>query len=235
MKRNFYIIAMLLATFSTTCIKAQVESPRSMLEIGISGGANLNRMEFQPSIRQKLLQGYNGGISARYTSEKYFSMICAAQVEVNFSQRGMKEDFDDGTLNNYIRRLNYIEIPLFAHVSWGKEQKGFQFFLNLGPQFGFLLNGSEEYNGEWETANRPSSIRPLYGKAIENKFEYGIAGGLGLEYKSKIGNFFIEGRYYYGLSDVFHNSKTDDFGRSANTTIAARIGYSIRIFNKEFE
>ena len=235
MKRNFYIIAMLLATFSTTCIKAQVESPRSMLEIGISGGANLNRMEFQPSIRQKLLQGYNGGISARYTSEKYFSMICAAQVEVNFSQRGMKEDFDDGTSNNYIRRLNYIEIPLFAHVSWGKEQKGFQFFLNLGPQFGFLLNASEEYNGEWETANRPSSIRPLYGKAIENKFEYGIAGGLGLEYKSKIGNFFIEGRYYYGLSDVFHNSKTDDFGRSANTTIAARIGYSIRIFNKEFE
>ena len=225
----------ILVLLSFICAKAQVEEPRSRFELGVSGGMNINNMEFQPSIRQKLLQGYNGGISARYTREKYFSMICAAQVEVNFSQRGMKEDFDDGTSNNYIRRLNYIEIPLFAHVSWGKEQKGFQFFLNLGPQFGFLLNGSEEYNGEWETANRPSSIRPLYGKAIENKFEYGIAGGLGLEYKSKIGNFFIEGRYYYGLSDVFHNSKTDDFGRSANTTIAARIGYSIRIFNKEFE
>ena len=74
MKRNFYIIAILLTMFSTTCIQAQVESPRSLLEIGLSGGTNLNRMEFQPSIRQKLQLGYNGGVFARYTSEKYFSI-----------------------------------------------------------------------------------------------------------------------------------------------------------------
>ena len=142
----------------------------------------------------------------------------------------MIEDFDDGTSNNYSRTLNYIEIPFFAHVSWGKEERGLQFFLNLGPQFGFLLNESEKYNGDWKVEERPVTIAPLYGKPVENKFEYGIAGGLGFEYKSKIGNFFIEGRYYYGLSDIFGNSKTDDFGRSANTTITARIGYLIRIF-----
>ena len=45
-----------------------------------------------------------------------------------------------------------------------------------------------------------------------------------------IGNFFIEGRYYYALGDIFGNSKTDDFGRSANMTIYARLGYSIRLF-----
>ena len=56
-----------------------------------------------------------------------------------------------------------------------------------------------------------------------------------MEYKSSIGNFFVEGRYFYGLSDIFHNSKTDDFGRSANTTISVRIGYSIALFNKDFE
>ncbi|MBO5866274.1 MAG: PorT family protein [Bacteroidaceae bacterium] len=233
MKKGLYILTLLLVIGTT--VRAQVESPRSCLEIGIAGGMNLNRMEFQPSIRQKLQQGINGGISARYTSEKYFSMICAAQIEVNFAQRGMHEDFDDGTSNYYSRLLNYIEVPFFAHVSWGREKKGFQFFLNLGPQFGFFINESEKYNGNWETANRPSTIRPLYGKEIENKFEYGIAGGLGLEYKSKIGNFFIEGRYFYGLSDIFGNSKTDDFGRSANTTITARIGYSFTIFNKDFE
>ena len=228
MKKGFHILTLLLM-FSTCCM-AQVESPRSILEIGVSGGLNLNRMEFQPSIRQGLQQGVNGGISARYTSEKYFSMICAAQMEINFSQRGMVEDFDDGTSNNYSRTLNYIEIPFFAHVSWGKEERGLQFFLNLGPQFGFLISESEKYKGDWKVEERPVTIAPLYGKPVENKFEYGIAGGLGLEYKTKIGNFFIEGRYYYGLSDIFGNSKTDDFGRSANTTITARIGYSIRIF-----
>ena len=234
MKKRLHIIALLL-TMACTAATAQVESPRSCLEVGIAGGMNLSRMELQPSVRQGFRQGMNGGISARYTSEKYFSMICAAQVEVNFAQRGMIEDFDDGTSNYYSRLANYIEIPLFAHLSWGKEKRGVQFFLNLGPQFGFFLGESEKYKGDWNIGNRPSSIRPLYGKRIENKFEYGIAGGLGLEYKSSIGNFFIEGRYFYGLSDIFHNSKADDFGRSANTTITARIGYSITIFNKDFE
>ena len=233
MKKGLYIFTFLLAFY--TCANAQVESPRSILEIGVAGGLNMSRMEFQPSIRQKLQQGANGGIFARYTSEKYFSMICAAQVEINFSQRGMHEDFDDGTSNYYSRQTNYIEVPLFAHLSWGKEKNGFQFFLNLGPQFGFFMSESERYNGDWETQNRPVTIRPLYGKSLENEFEYGIAGGLGLEYKSKIGNFFIEGRYFYALSDIFGNSKTDDFGRSANTTITARIGYSFTIFNKDFK
>ena len=234
MKKGLYILTLLLLTL-VTGTQAQVESPRSALEVGFAGGMNLNRMELQPSIRQKLHQGINGGISARYTSEKYFSMICATQIEVNFSQRGILEDFDDGTSNYYARTINYIEVPFFAHVSWGKEERGLQFFLNLGPQFGFFINESEKYYGDWKVSNRPSSIRPIYGKGVENSFDYGIAGGVGLEYKSPIGNFFIEGRYYYGLSDIFGNSKADDFGRSANTTITARIGYSITLFNKDFE
>ena len=209
---------------------AQIEEPRNILEVGVSGGLNLNKIEFQPTIRQGLMQGANGGINVRYTSEKYFSMICAAQLEVNFSQRGWIENFDDGTSNNYSRITNYIEVPFFAHVAWGKEERGLQFFLNLGPQLGFFINEDEKYNGEWAVEERPISIRPVYGKTTENTFDYGIAAGIGLEYKTKIGNFFIEGRHYYGLADIFRNSKVDDFGRSANTTITARLGYSIRIF-----
>ena len=177
-----------------------------------------------------MFNGINGGITARYTSEKYFSMICAAQIEINFSQKGWEEDFDDGTDNRYCRRLNYIEIPLLAHLSWGKEQNGLQFFINLGPQFGFFIGDSETYEGIWKPEERPTSLRPVYGKEVYNKFDYGIAGGAGIELKTKAGNFFVEGRYYYGLADIFNNSKLDDFGRSANQTITARIGYSVIIF-----
>lgn len=212
------------------CANAQVEEPRKRLEIGVAGGMNFNSMEFQPSIRQKFLDGWGGGLNLRYTSEKYFSMICATQLEVNFSQRGWEEDFDDGTSNSYIRTIDYVEIPFFAHVSWGKEERGFQFFINLGPQFGFFLNEKEQYKGEWKPEQRPIGLRPIYGKKVENMFDYGIAGGLGVEWKTRAGNFFVEGRYYYGLSDIFGNSKTDEFGRSANLTIYARLGYSIRIF-----
>ena len=227
MKRVSTIILILLLAMD---IAAQVEQPRRKLEIGAVGGVNLNQMDFQPTIRQKYIMGMNGGIFARYTSEKYFSMICATQLEVNFSQRGWKEDFDDGTNNSYSRVMNYVEIPVFAHLSWGKEERGFQFFLNLGPQFGFLLNDKEYYTGDWKIEERPVSLQPIYGKKIEHNFDYGIAGGFGVEWKTRAGNFFIEGRYYYALGDIFGNSKTDDFGRSANMTIYARLGYSIRLF-----
>ena len=171
----FIIFALLI---SASCA-AQIEQPRSVLEIGFSGGINMNKMDFQPSIRQDFLKGINGGISVRYTSEKYFGMICAAQIEANFSQRGWKENFDDGTDNSYSRTLNYLEIPFLAHLSWGKETRGLQFFVNLGPQFGFFLSDSEKYKGNWNIEERPQSIRPVYGKSVENIFDYGITGGLG--------------------------------------------------------
>lgn len=226
MKRFFATIAVIVMTMG---LYAQIEEPRSILEVGFAGGANFSNMEFQPTVRQTRLTGYNGGVNIRYTSEKYFNMICAAQLEVNFSQRGWEEDFDDKTGNSFSRCLNYVEVPFFAHLAFGKEPHGVQFYLNLGPQIGFLLSDSEEYTGEWSIESRPSATQCIYGKQIDNKFDYGIAGGLGLELKTKGGNFFIEGRYYYGLGDIFNNSKTDDFGRSANTSISARLGYSIRI------
>ena len=209
---------------------AQIEEPRNILEIGFAGGLNMSQMDIQPTIRQKYLNGANGGVTLRYTSEKYFNMICAAQLEVNFAQRGWEEDFDDKSGNSYKRTLNYVEIPFFAHLAFGKEPRGLQFFINLGPQIGFFLNENEEYIGSWSIDSRPVSSQPIYGKEIENKFEYGIAGGLGLELKTKIGNFILEGRYYYGLSDIYGNSKTDDYGRSANNTISARLGYSVPLF-----
>ncbi len=226
MRRVTLIVSLLLALAAW----GQVEEPRSRLEIGAAGGYTLSKIDLRPSVRQNMLGGYGGGISMRYTSEKYFSMICAAQLEVNYAQRGWEEDFDDTSGNLYSRSLSYIEIPFFAHLAWGKEEKGFQFFVNLGPQFGFFLGGTEEYAGEWKPEERPVSIMPVYGKKVQNSFDYGIAGGLGIEWKTKAGNFILEGRYYYGLADIFHNSKTDPFGRSANQTIYARLGYSVTIF-----
>jgi hypothetical protein len=224
------ILTTIIAIVLAIATKAQIEEPRNIFELGVAGGLNLSSMEFQPTVRQFRLQGAGGGISMRYTSEKYFSMICAAQLEVNFSQRGWEEDFDDKTKNSYSRCLNYVEIPFMAHLAFGKEPHGLQFFVNLGPQIGFLLDDSEKYEGEWAIESRPSATQVIYGKEIDNRFDYGIVGGAGLELKTKAGNFFIEGRYYYGLGDIFNNSKTDDFGRSANTTISARIGYSVRLF-----
>jgi hypothetical protein len=223
----------ILATLFSMASYAQVGELRSNLAIGANGGFNFSRDDFSPTIKQNLQPGLTGGFTLRYTTEKYFALICAAQLEVNFAQRGWNELIEDGSNNTYSRTTNYIEIPFFAHLGWGKEERGLQFFVNAGPQLGLFLDDEERYGYSdeypWDESLRPNNMNKQYGKEVENTLEYGIAGGLGMELKTSVGNFIIEGRYFFGLSDMFGNSKADPFGRSANTTITGKISYLIDI------
>lgn len=206
---------------------AQIGELRHNFAVGINGGVNLNSVSFQPKIKQNTFMAITGGLTARYISEKYFAMICGLQTELNISQRGWDELFEtaDGTKNpniTYTRNMTYLEIPFLAHLAFGRD-RGMQFFLNLGPQVGFLLGDSEKSSG-WT----PELIerREEYGKKIENKFDYGIVGGLGLELRTKrAGHFLVEGRYYYGLADFYNTTKKDYFDRAAHSTISVRMTY----------
>lgn len=233
----------LLTFFVVSPVRAQVGDLRRNLAFGVSAGGCLNRVDFSPSIKQNYLPGINGGLVVRYTSEKYFSMICATQIELNYVQRGWKENITDGSNNTYSRTTHYVEVPFLVHLGVGQEQRGAQFFFNAGPLLGWYLNSTEHYGYSeeepWSIYYRSNGIVAQYGsepgdptspgKAVENSLEYGIAAGAGVELKTGVGNFTVEGRYYFGLSDMFGNSKADPFGRSANQTIYARISYLIDI------
>lgn len=206
--------------------KAQLQDERHNFSIGINGGVNVNSVSFQPSIKQSKLIGPEFGVTARYISEKYFKMICGIQAEVNFSQRGWKEVIEDGTGDTYHRNMNYVEIPLLAHLAFGKDKgNGVRFVLNLGPQIGFLISEKEIKSASWNPSNRPQGTNEQYDKPADKKFDYGIIGGGGLEVRTGIGHFILEARYYYGLSDFYNNSKKDYFGRSGHSYIGGRLTY----------
>ena len=47
---------------------------------------------------------------------------------------------------------------------------------------------------------------------VERKFDYGISAGLGMEVNVAPKHAInLEGRFYYGLNDVFSNRKSDPF------------------------
>ncbi len=228
--RIIYSAILLLTMFSVSLPSAaQIGKPRKEFAVGGSAGAVHSNISFVPSIRQQFNLGKTFGATVRYTSEKFFFLICGAQMEVNYVDRGWKELIEDGSENEYRRSLSYIEIPFYAHLGIGREARGAQGFLNIGPQIGFLLNSTEHYGGKepWDISHRPNNVIEQYGKDIERKFEYGISGGLGVEFKTGAGNFILEGRYYFGLSDIFNNSKKDFFARSANNTIYLKVAYMI--------
>ena len=227
MKRSLTIfIAIITCGLLPVSVNAQLQDQRRNFAVGINGGVNLSTVSFQPSIKQGKLVGPEFGVTARYISEKYFKMICGIQIEANFSQRGWKEVIEDGSGDAYHRTMNYVEVPLLAHLAFGKDQgHGVRFVLNLGPQIGFLISEKEHKSDPWHPENRPQGTMEQYGKYADRKFDYGIIGGGGLEFRTGIGNFILEARYYYGLSDFYNNSKKDYFGRSGHSYIGGRLTY----------
>ncbi len=222
MRTRAIIGALLLAGCCALPVKAQVGEQRHNFALGINGGVNLSSVSFMPKVKQKNLMGITGGLTMRYICEKYFSMICGAQLEVNFSQHGWNEYYEDYPDLQYTRKMNYVEIPFLAHLAFGKE-RGVQFFFHAGPQIGLFLSDSYTQSGNWDDFT--GLVQEQHDKKVDNRFDYGIAGGAGMEIRTKIGNFMLEGRYYYALSDFYGNTKKDYFSRAAHSAITAKIAY----------
>ena len=236
-KLLFYI---LVCCMSATTAKAQIGEHRDEFAVGVSGGYIMSSINFQPEVTQRQLGGTIGGVTFRYTTEKYFSSVCAIVGEVNYAQIGWKQkilDLQDqpvinsvtGMAEEYQRRINYIQVPILARLGWGRERKGMQFFFQAGPQIGFFLNEKTEADYDLSQRNlsdRTSKVVNQETMPVENKFDYGITGGIGLEYSHPvIGHFMVEARYYYGLGNIYGNTKRDYFGRSNFSNIVIKASY----------
>lgn len=237
MKHLLFIVFFLALPWS---LFAQIGEHRNTLSVGPTAGWNITNIKFTPKVEQKGLSGFSGGVALRYTVEKYFSTICSIQLELNYAQMGWKEDIKDinnnpvinattGSAENYSRTINYIQVPFLAHLAWGKEKKGLNFFVNAGPQLGAYISESTKSNFDFDkrnTADRVSSVVAQDTMKVEKKFDYGIAAGLGVEYSiPKVGHFLLEGRYYYGLGNIYGDSKRDYFASSNYQTISIRLTY----------
>jgi hypothetical protein len=64
---------------------------------------------------------------------------------------------------------------------------------------------------------------------VEKNFAWGICGGPGIELRTGIGSFQIEGRYYYGLGDIYGNRKSDHFPQSSSQLYFVKITYLVPI------
>ena len=192
---------------------------------GINGGLTFSKVSFSSriSIPQESLQQFSGGLTGRYISDKHFGI----QVELNYSQRGWKELTDTIYLNKYSRSLAYLELPFLTHIYFdlGKQVR---LIFNLGPQIGYYI-GAKEIEREINDPIRETSYFDL---PVQKSFDYGLKGTMGLEFRTKAGSFILDGKYYFGLSDIFNNTKADFFQASANKVIGVNLTYLFRVKSK---
>ena len=228
MRKLALLLIALAGVFAALPAAAQ-KHYESNIAVGVKGGMSLARMTFTPKIPQYWFPGMMLGVSFRYIEQTHFGLI----AEVNFVQRGWKESFEKTQLE-YQHRINYIMVPLLTHIYFGTARC--KFFFNLGPEIGFMISNSVssnfDYNHPEQVPEFPMDFRSIaqYQLDIARKFDYGIAAGLGFEYRTKgKSSFNLEGRYYYGIGNVFNNRKSDAFSMSSGMTIEVTLGYSFRV------
>lgn len=199
------------------------------IAVGGKAGASLSRVNFNPSVEQTMLPGMTAGVMFRYVEEKNFGLI----AELNLTQRGWKENFEESDYR-YSHRFSYLELPIMTHIFFGNQRvKG---FFNLGPELNVMLGNGINSNFSYEEADGldyfiddTRHIEQMTMK-VNNRFDYGICGGAGMEINlNPKHSLLLEGRFYYGLTDVFPNHKTDIFSSSNSMSITVTLGYFYRL------
>ena len=226
MMRRLAVI--LLAAFTALTTTAQTHHEGN-IAVGGKAGATFSRVNFNPTVQQTMLPGMTAGVMFRYIEEKNFGLI----AELNLTQRGWKEAFDNADYN-YSHRFTYLELPVMTHIYFGNQRiKG---FFNLGPELNVMLGDGISSNFAYQEAadldyfvHDTRHIEQLT-MNINNRLDYGICAGAGLELNlNRRHSLLLEGRFYYGLTDVFPNHKTDIFAGSNSMTVSVTLGYFYRL------
>jgi hypothetical protein len=222
-----YILASILAAGA---IFANAETHyKPHIYIGGRAGVSMAEMSFSPSVEQSWRLGSTGAITFRYTEEKIFGII----AELGWAQRGWKENFEESPLN-YSRSLTYIQLPILTHIYFGSPR--FKTFINLGPEFAYMI--SDNISSDFDYSN-PTKVEGFPTRSrmteqmsmdVSNKFDYGIAAGLGFEfYVQPQHSVALECRFYYGLGNIYPATKADTFSASRNMSLELTLGYNFRL------
>ena len=234
MKRTTCIILLLTGLSCVANAQIVITTPYEFA-VGVSGGATFSSVTFNP----KVLQSKNTGATFGFTGRMTMGKNVGLQLELNFAQQGWKEKYEspeeteqgeefptDPTKYHYARRLNYVQMPFYTRAQFGGNHV--KWFVQAGPQIGYLLGESTRDNLNGATPGRENTQHNM---PVQNKFEWGISGGGGIEMRTGIGFFVIEGRYLYSLGDIYHSRKEDPFPKSSSQVISAKISYLISITN----
>lgn len=227
--RILKIISILLALAAFPFMSPAETHYKPHVSIGFHGGTDMSKVTFSPSVKQGWERGFLMGVSVRYAEEKLVGIV----AELNFAQRGWKEDFEEAPLS-YSRTFSYISLPIMTHIYFGPSR--FKCFFNLGPEFSYMIGESISSNFDYHNPTQaegwPQKARMTEQMTMDvhSKFDYGITAGFGVEFWVKPRHsIYLEGRYYYGLGNVFSATKADTFSASRNSTLSITLGYNFRL------
>ncbi len=194
MKKMMIVVA--LVAMSATAAFAQ-------FSYGVKGGLNLSSVSNmdEEGVDVKMKPSFYLGAFAEYKVNDFFGV----SPELVYSRQGVAAEYTDEVKVKLKYRLNYLNVPVLAkfYVLEGLS-------VDLGPQFGFLLNSKQyvKVGGEDETED------------LEGVKGFDFSVGMGLTYN--FDQFFVQGRYNLGLTDIWKDNEGD---KARNNVIQFGVGY----------
>ena len=223
MTRRLYIVVILLVLISSAT-SAQLRLRHPEMYIGVHGGVIASTVTFSPTVpnmtplTEACVLGGNGGFVFRYSEQR----CCAVQVELNYMQRGWREK-NSKTGDVYSRNLHYLELPFMMHIYFGSQT--WRGFVNVGPQIGYCLK-----DDGGKGIKQTEEVHQY--NAIDNKFDWGVAGGLGAYCRTKnAGLYQLEVRFNYSFGTIFSSQLTEYFRQSNPMSLSINFAWMWEIKN----
>lgn len=173
---------------------AMISAKAQNFQFGIKAGVNFSKeskTEVERDVKDqehKFRQGLHIGGIVAYTINKQWEL----EGNLMYSQQGYKEHISSLEYNGstiYSIRSNYINLPI-AIKFYPLEH----FYVELGPQLGFLISKKHKVQGEGNIT-KYIPLKP-------NHFDLSLFCGLGYKFSN---NIFLEGRYIHGLNNTYKN------------------------------
>lgn len=178
--------------------------------LSISAGSGISTARFYPSEETKWLWGSESlALSWRFYSPKP-RFVGAVGIDLEYLQRGYcmgytytVEFVDDHEIRHYkyyTRNINSIMLPLVWQPHFYLAKNRLRLFVEAAFVLSYNLSSDYSYeedryppgNYEWKVPR-------------DNRFGYGLSGGVGLSVLLGQLEVGIKGRYIFGYSDVIKN------------------------------
>lgn len=183
------------------------ESLQAQHYIGIRGGWGGGSARFTPVKEGGTEWGlYSGGISYKFfTAEKFVGGI---QADLQYMGRGFTYNLRTKGDSSYHRTINSFELPLMWQPHFYIAQRHVRVFFNLGVYLSYFLDSKEYYKSKQAGIYEQGKYEMKLTR--DPKWGYGLCGGGGLSFLIRRFEIAMEGRYYFGYSDVLRNGTKYD-------------------------
>jgi hypothetical protein len=200
--RNLFAAILVLATV--------VVAGAQGVSVGLKGGLNfpsLNAVGLDQGVSASNVENSTGYHVGPFIKVKVSRIAVQGEVLYSFQETNFNANIG-GNNFDVTQRLGYLTVPIMARLY---TVAGIN--LQVGPQFGFLLNGTQEDNilGAQTSTDLKNSLKAS---------DIGINVGAGIDLPFGLD---LHARYVIGISDI---NDVAGSAKSANSQFQVSIGYA---------